>query len=134
MIERIATLPSTNFRIAVTLFVVVLTAARYLTSGMNFGLFSMPPFNPGADWLAFLAAMSGLDMAQFWAKRATYRGSPPATPDVEDAGAQRHAPAYAAPAPAASGSPAQSPKLESGIVAQATGPSLSAASRYVKDD
>jgi hypothetical protein len=76
----LAEMPSTNARIAVTLLVVVATAATYLMTGR------------GADgeWLAFLAVMSGIDAAQYVGKRTTYLPTPPAPstpapPDREDA-------------------------------------------------
>lgn len=60
----LASLPSTNARIAVTLLCVLGTAARYWSSAS---------WEPSVEWLAFLAAMSGLDAAQFYAKRVTFK-------------------------------------------------------------
>jgi hypothetical protein len=56
-------LPSTNARIAVSLLLALATGVRVLAS------WEAPP----TEWLVFLAAMMGLDVAQFAAKRATYR-------------------------------------------------------------
>lgn len=61
--DFLATLPSTNARIAVTLCCVFGTAIRYWSSGS---------WVPDAGWLTFLAAMSGIDVAQFMAKRSTH--------------------------------------------------------------
>lgn len=63
MLKWIAKLPSTNARIVVTLVVLVCTAGRYLLT---------TTWQPSWEWLVFLAAMSGLDVTQFYAKRKTY--------------------------------------------------------------
>lgn len=63
--EWLATLPSTNARIAVTLLICFGTAVRYWSSAS---------WEPSANWLAFLAAMSGIDTVQFFAKRKTQHG------------------------------------------------------------
>ena len=69
-LDRIARLPSTNFRIFITLGCVVWTTARYLTSTIG--------WEPSLEWLGFLATMSGLDLAQFGVKRRTQtNGEPP---------------------------------------------------------
>jgi hypothetical protein len=57
-------LPTTNTRIAVTLLIAFGTALRYWLSN---------DWEPSPAWLAFVAAMSGLDAAQFHSKRKTYR-------------------------------------------------------------
>ena len=80
MIEFLAKLPSTNFRIVVTMTIVQATAARYLLSGV----WGLGDWTPSWEWLSFLALMAGIDAAQFWAKRETYTPAPPAAPDVED--------------------------------------------------
>lgn len=67
----LATLPSTNARIAVTLLCVVGTSVRYWSSGS---------WSPSVEWLAFLASMSGLDTVQFFAKRKTDHRSGTAGP------------------------------------------------------
>lgn len=58
-------LPSTNARVAVTLVCVFGTAVRYW---LGHG------WAPSGEWLAFLAAMSGIDGAVFFAKRKTDAG------------------------------------------------------------
>jgi hypothetical protein len=69
VIGWLAKLPSTNARIAVTLGVVVGTAVRYW--------WSSPPWEPSGEWLAFLVAMSGVDVLQFHSKRQTQKDPPP---------------------------------------------------------
>lgn len=59
------TLPTTQIRVLVTLVVVLATATRYLSDG----------WVPADSWLVFLGAMSGLDIAQFAAKRVTHRAT-----------------------------------------------------------
>lgn len=63
-LDRIARLPSTNFRVFITLGCTVWTTARYLTSTTG--------WEPSLEWLGFLATMSGLDLAQFGVKRGTH--------------------------------------------------------------
>lgn len=86
MNEWLSKLPSTNARIASTLFLALLTTLRYLSSGMALGTLQIAAWQPSESWLLFLAAMSGLDLAQFYAKRKTYdeTSRPPAPPDIED--------------------------------------------------
>lgn len=55
-------LPSTNARIAVTLLCVFGTAVRYWVS---------TAWVPSGEWLMFLAGMSSVDGAVFFAKRKT---------------------------------------------------------------
>jgi len=55
-------LPTTNARIALTLALALGTAIKYWASAS---------WEPAWDWLMFLALMSGLDVAQHWAKRST---------------------------------------------------------------
>lgn len=62
LLEILGKLPTTNTRIAVTLVLCLGTGIKYWTSAT---------WDPALDWLAFLAAMSGLDAAQFYAKRLT---------------------------------------------------------------
>lgn len=71
MNKFLASMPSTNTRIFVTLLVVAATAARYIASGAAIGQWHVDPWVPDWDWLLFLAAMSGLDLAQFHLKRTT---------------------------------------------------------------
>lgn len=61
--DWLAQLPSTNARIAMTLGIVFGTAVRYWSSAA---------WVPSDGWLAFLAAMSGIDGAVFYAKRLTH--------------------------------------------------------------
>jgi hypothetical protein len=89
----LATLPSTNFRIFVTMMVVVGTAVDYWISG-----------DVSGEWLIFLGSMAGIDVAAFGIKRKTYEASkdpPPAAsapPDREDAKAgDAHTPRAIAP-------------------------------------
>jgi len=58
--------PTTNLRIIVTLLLVIGTAIRYWAAGGG-----PTAWSPDWDWLMFLAAMSGLDVVQHWAKRKT---------------------------------------------------------------
>jgi hypothetical protein len=67
IIDHLARLPSTNVRIAVSLAVVVATAARYLTARDG--------WEPSLEWLGFLAASLGLDVVQFGVKRRTQNGN-----------------------------------------------------------
>lgn len=55
-------LPSTNARVAVTLLCVFGTAVRYWVSAA---------WSPSDSWLMFLAGMSSVDGAVFFAKRKT---------------------------------------------------------------
>lgn len=72
----VAGLPTTNARIVVTLALAVATGIRYFVGG----------WSPSLEWLAFLLAMAGLDVAQFTSKRftdATYvsaKTAPPTAP------------------------------------------------------
>jgi hypothetical protein len=60
--ELLGKLPTTQARVVVTLLLCLGTAIKYWAS---------KDWDPALDWLAFLAAMSGLDMAQFGVKRTT---------------------------------------------------------------
>lgn len=73
MINRfLAALPSTNARVAVTLLIAIATAGRYLVSGIGIiGGLHFETWEPSWDWLLFIAAMSGLDLATFTMKRKT---------------------------------------------------------------
>lgn len=74
----LAKLPSTNARIAVTLVCVALTAVSYCIAWRS-------PDGGWEAWLAFLAAMSGIDAVQFFAKRKTQNGPPsPSTGPTSD--------------------------------------------------
>jgi hypothetical protein len=63
----LATFPSTNGRIAATIFCMIGTAVRYwwTAGGPN-------QWEPSVTWLAFLATMAGIDTAQFRVKRKTH--------------------------------------------------------------
>jgi hypothetical protein len=80
----LADMPTTAVRITVTLGIVIATAVKYLIKGI--------PGDGWGEWLTFLVVMSGLDAAQFAAKRMTFQPSPPASVDVEDAKAGSVAP------------------------------------------
>lgn len=69
VIGWLARMPSTNTRIAVSLLCVMGTAMRYW--------WSAPPWAPSGEWLAFLVALSGVDVLQFHSKRATQKEPPP---------------------------------------------------------
>lgn len=60
--------PTTNARIVVTLVVIVGTAIRYWWNGT---------WEPSGEWLTFLVAMSGVDVAQFHSKRVTHSDHKP---------------------------------------------------------
>lgn len=66
--EWLATMPSTNTRIAVTLACVALTAITYC-------VLWRAPSGGWEAWLTFLAAMAGIDLAQFAVKRKTDNGT-----------------------------------------------------------
>lgn len=70
--DDIASMPSTNVRIAMTLFCVFTTAGRYQVSGLGFGALHVAAWEPSGEWLTFLAAMSGIDVIQFGWKRKTH--------------------------------------------------------------
>lgn len=53
---------TTNLRIVVTLLCLVITTVAYV-----FGFYEM-----SWEWLAFLATMSGIDVAQYTSQRVTY--------------------------------------------------------------
>lgn len=63
-LERLATLPSTNVRIFVTLLVFIATAIRYLTASDG--------WTPSLEWSGLILGMAGVDVAQFLAKRRTH--------------------------------------------------------------
>lgn len=77
VMELISKMPSTNLRIAVTLFLVLLTGGNYLARGV-------PGNNEGAwdSWLIFMAAMSGIDVLQFASKRLTTKVEPGVTQET----------------------------------------------------
>lgn len=72
LLELIGKLPTTNVRIAVTLSLVIGTGVVYLHSAT---------WNPSLEWLGFLAAMTGLDVTQFWAKRLTQKNGESSPPE-----------------------------------------------------
>jgi hypothetical protein len=66
MIDWLSRLPSTNARIAATIFCMLGTAFRYWWTAGGPG-----QWEPSYEWLAFLAVMAGIDTAQFNVKRKT---------------------------------------------------------------
>lgn len=60
----ISRLPTTNLRIATSLLLALGTGVRVLLS----------PWEPPTAWLVFLLGMMGIDVAQFTAKRVTWKG------------------------------------------------------------
>ncbi|GIW90780.1 MAG: hypothetical protein KatS3mg109_1350 [Pirellulaceae bacterium] len=63
MMRWLSELPTTNTRIAVSLVLALATGGRVVATG----------WEPPIAWLGFLLAMMGLDVAQFTAKRLTWR-------------------------------------------------------------
>ena len=61
MMQLIATLPTTNLRIAISLMLFFATGVRVLVTN------EAPPW----EWLLFLGAAMGVDVVQFGVKRAT---------------------------------------------------------------
>ena len=61
LFEKLGKLPTTNARIAATILLVIATGVMYFSTA----------FVPSYEWLAFLALMSGLDVAAFHSKRRT---------------------------------------------------------------
>jgi hypothetical protein len=62
IIEWLAKVPTTNLRICATILCVLATAGRVVVSAA---------WTPSLEWLAFLAAMAGLDSMHFMGKRMT---------------------------------------------------------------
>lgn len=60
----LATFPSTNGRIVLSLVMAAGTCVKVLVTG----------WEPTWEWLVFLTAWAGLDVVQFTQKRKTYRG------------------------------------------------------------
>lgn len=76
LLDLINTVSTTSLRICITLAVVLGTAVSYLVFGRSID----------TSWLGFLVVMSGLDAAQFTAKRKSFipdTGST-ATDDVQE--------------------------------------------------
>lgn len=73
VMSRVATLPTTNLRIAVTIGLTVATGAVYLLLAVKSKALGGESWTPGWEWLTFLVAMSGIDAAQFTAKRVTQK-------------------------------------------------------------
>jgi len=63
LLEWLGKLPTTQARVAITLVLCMGTGIKVLAA---------KDWDPALDWLGFLAAMSGLDAAQFYAKRITH--------------------------------------------------------------
>lgn len=68
----VADLATTNARIVVSLVLATATGVRVLI------VWTAPPW----EWLAFLAAMMSLDVAQFGIKRHTHLPTPEEPPDA----------------------------------------------------
>jgi hypothetical protein len=84
----LATFPTTAGRVVGSIVVFLATAGI-----VAYRLAHSLPMPSGYDaWFLLLAAMAGLDTAYFAMKRFSYRPSPPAVPDVEDAKAMHRAP------------------------------------------
>lgn len=75
--EWLADLPTTVIVVLSGLTLAFLTAFRYLLSG----IVGDGAWKPDWEWLAFVAAVIGLN---YGVKRATYKESPPDRKDVED--------------------------------------------------
>jgi hypothetical protein len=75
--EWLGKFPSTNGRIAATIFAMLGTAIRYWWSAKTCTPAGMctATWEPSATWLAFLATMAGIDTAQFNLKRKTHTPS-----------------------------------------------------------
>jgi len=77
--KHVAELPTTNLRIYTTLLLTVMTGIVYLglavarlamiAGGADLKIY--PIWEPSWEWLVFIAAVSGIDVAQFATKRAT---------------------------------------------------------------
>lgn len=77
----VADVPTTALRILVS----IVLAVCYVLGSMVLSLIDALPANSIMVTLGgFILTMMGLDVAQYWAKRATYKPSPPNTPDIED--------------------------------------------------
>jgi hypothetical protein len=66
IIDRITAANVTNIRAFVTMFLAIWTAWRYFAQP-KWGI-----WEPSVEWLGFLVALGGLDVAQFGIKRRTY--------------------------------------------------------------
>lgn len=87
--EFLGALPSTNFRIFITMGLVVMTTLRYLVSGLGVSTHGLhiDEWTPTGEWLLFLTGLAGIDVAQFGVKRGTQKDPP--KPDSEDVAALR---------------------------------------------
>lgn len=82
MREWLAKLPSTNFRI----FISVILGVFYVVSSLLLSAYDKPVDQVTLYVVGgFIALMMGLDVTQFSVKRATYKETPPTKPDIEDA-------------------------------------------------
>jgi hypothetical protein len=79
IIDWLSRLPSTNARIAATIFCMMGTAFRYWWTAGGPG-----QWQPSYEWLAFLAVMAGIDTAQFNVKRKTHSGAPTPPPSAPE--------------------------------------------------
>lgn len=58
----IANVPTTSLRIIITLYIAIRTTEHYMRT---------PEFVPSLEWLGFILALSGVDVAQWVVKRKT---------------------------------------------------------------
>lgn len=82
MIKFLAELPSTNFRIAITMALVTVTV---LTVCGGLILEKEMPIDVLIALFTFETGLAGVDYFQFSKKRETHQPAPPARPDIEDA-------------------------------------------------
>jgi hypothetical protein len=64
VLDYVATMPTTNVRIVVTIGLIILTGIRYLVAGP-------PPGEVFEEWLMFLGVLAGIDVGHFGIKRVT---------------------------------------------------------------
>jgi len=70
---KLSEVPTTNLRVVVTLGICIATAAVYLGYALaRLWFVAAKAWSPSEVWLLWLATMSGIDAAQFWAKRKTH--------------------------------------------------------------
>lgn len=80
----LASFPSTNARIFVTILGFIATGMVYLYL-LTAGLDDQIDESVFGMWLGFLSVWAGVDVYQYTAKRKTHMESPPVKPDVENA-------------------------------------------------
>ena len=74
-LSRLSSTNMTNLRALVTMGLAIWTAWRYFAQP-KWGL-----WEPSLEWLGFLVALGGLDVAQYSAKRLTWRRDAPLPPE-----------------------------------------------------